>query len=99
MQEIRWILILEILYILVIIASCLRIIYDTRSTTKTLAYLMLTIFLPVAGMIIYFCIGTNYRKRKLYSKKIVKDEQMQLQIRDRIFLDLRKYGVPFRRGF
>jgi cardiolipin synthase len=90
MQEIRWILILEILYILVIIASCLRIIYDTRSTTKTLAYLMLTIFLPVAGIIIYFCIGTNYRKRKLYSKKIVKDEQMQLQIRDRIFLESEK---------
>jgi cardiolipin synthase len=90
MQEIRWILILEILYILVIIASCLRIIYDTRSTTKTLAYLMLTIFLPVAGMIIYFCIGTNYRKRKLYSKKIVKDEQMQLQIRDRIFSESEK---------
>jgi len=90
MQEIRWILLLEIVYTLAIIATCLRIIYDTRSTTKTLAYLMLTIFLPVVGIIIYFCIGTNYRKRKLYSKKIVLDEQMQLRIREQIYLESKK---------
>lgn len=90
MQEIRWILLLEILYTMIVIAACLRIIYDTRSTTKTLAYLMLTVFLPVLGIIIYFCIGTNYRKRKLYSKKIVKDEKMQMEIRDRIYLESEK---------
>ena len=90
MQEIRWILLLEIIYTLAIIATCLRIIYDTRSTTKTLAYLMLTIFLPVVGIIIYFCIGTNYRKRKLYSKKIIKDEQMQLRVREQIYLESKK---------
>ena len=85
MQDIRWILLLEIVYTLAVIATCLRIIYDTRSTTKTLAYLMLTVFLPIAGIIIYFCIGTNYRKRKLYSKKIVKDEQMQKKITKEIY--------------
>ena len=85
MQEIRWILLLEIFYTLVVIAACLRIIYDTRSTTKTLAYLMLTVFLPVGGIIIYFCVGTNYRKRKLYTKKIVKDEQMQQKITTEIY--------------
>jgi cardiolipin synthase len=90
MQEIRWILLLEIVYVIVIVLTCLRIIYDTRSTTKTLAYLMLTVFLPVAGIIIYFCVGTNYRKRKLYSKKIVKDEQMQLRLREQIYLESKK---------
>ncbi|SEB19160.1 cardiolipin synthase [Pedobacter hartonius] len=90
MQEIRWILILEIVYTLAIIATCLRIIYDTRSTTKTLAYLMLTVFLPILGIVIYFCIGTNYRKRKLYSKKIVLDEQMQLRIREQVYLESKK---------
>lgn len=90
MQEIRWILLLEIVYTLIVIAACLRIIYDTRSTTKTLAYLMLTVFLPIVGIIIYFCVGTNYRKRKLYSKKIVKDEQMQLKIRDDIYQESEK---------
>jgi cardiolipin synthase len=90
MQEIRWILLLEIVYIIAIVLTCLRIIYDTRSTTKTLAYLMLTVFLPIAGIIFYFCVGTNYRKRKLYSKKIIKDEQMQLRVREQIYLESKK---------
>ncbi|WP_174238682.1 cardiolipin synthase [Pedobacter sp. L105] len=90
MQEISWILLLEILYVLAVIATCLRIIYDTRSTSKTLAYLMLAVFLPILGIIIYFCIGTNYRKRKLYSKKIVQDEQMQLTIREQIYTESKK---------
>jgi cardiolipin synthase len=90
MLETRWILLLEIVYTFAIIAACLRIIYDTRSTSKTLAYLMLTVFLPILGIVIYFCIGTNYRKRKLYSKKIVSDEQMQLRIREQIYLESKK---------
>lgn len=85
MQEIRWIFLLEIVYGLLILATCLRIIYDTRSTIKTLAYLMLTIFLPVVGIILYFCIGTNYRKRKLYSKKIVRDVAMQNKMQEDIY--------------
>ena len=90
MQEIRWILLLEILYTLIVIGTCLRIVYETRSATKTLAYLMLTVFFPIVGIIIYFSIGTNYRKRKLYSKKIVKDVNMQLQIKERVIQESKK---------
>ncbi len=80
-----WILIGEVLYGLITGAVCLRIIYDTSTTSKTLAYLLMTIFLPIAGMIIYFCVGTNYRKRKLYSKKITEDELLLKEIRKRIY--------------
>lgn len=90
MQEIRWILILEVIYVLIIILTCLRIIYDTRSTIKTLAYLMLTVFFPVVGMVIYFCIGTNYRKRKLYSKKIIKDVNIQRRIGQQLYLESKR---------
>ena len=48
---------------------------------------MLTVFLPVIGIVIYFCIGTNYRKRKLYSKKITKDERLQVSMRKQIYLE------------
>src|SRR5690554_5692039 len=65
-----WILLFEICYILLIIIVCVRVIYDTQSTTKTLAYLLAVIFLPFIGMIIYFTVGINYRKRKIYSKKV-----------------------------
>ncbi|WP_222537814.1 cardiolipin synthase [Pedobacter polysacchareus] len=74
----KWILVFEIAYVLFIITVCLRIIYDTRSVSKTLAYLLLAVFLPVIGVIIYFSFGINYRVRKIYNKKIISDE-IQLQ--------------------
>lgn len=73
----NWILILEIIYILFLIGVCLRIIYDTQSVTKTLAYLLLVIFLPLIGVFIYFSFGINYRKNKLYNKKIVQDKKQE----------------------
>lgn len=80
-----WILIGEVVYTLIVIAVCLRIVYDTNTTSKTLAYLLFTVFLPVAGMVFYFLVGINYRKRKLYSKKISKDELLLGEIRKRIY--------------
>jgi cardiolipin synthase len=82
---VNWLLLSQVLYGIVIVLVCLRVVYDTSSTSKTLAYLLLTIFLPVAGAVLYFVIGTNYRKRKLYSKKIFKDEALMLAVKTRIF--------------
>lgn len=81
----NWILIGEIAYVLLVIAVCMRIIYDTNNTSKTLSYLLLTFFLPFAGMIFYFSVGNNYRKRKLYSKKFIKDDKLLKEVRKRIF--------------
>lgn len=73
----NWILLLEIIYIVFLIGVSLRIIYDTQSVTKTLAYLLLVIFLPLLGIFIYFSFGINYRKNKLYSKKIIQDAEQE----------------------
>jgi cardiolipin synthase A/B len=81
----NWLLFSEVVYIIVLILVCLRIIYDTRSTTKTLAYLLFAIFVPVAGIIFYFSFGINYRKRKMYSKKLIRDEGFAKQLRKSIF--------------
>lgn len=81
-----WILLFEICYILLIIIVCVRVIYDTQSTTKTLAYLLAVIFLPFIGMIIYFTVGINYRKRKIYSKKVFDTTQKE-KLRKKIRTD------------
>jgi cardiolipin synthase A/B len=67
-MHLSWVLISGI-YILIVIAVCLRIVYDTRSSTKTIAYLLLSIFLPVAGILFYLVFGVNYWKVRLYGKK------------------------------
>jgi len=60
----------------------MRVIYDTATTTKTLAYILIVIFLPFIGIFIYFSIGINYRKRKLYDKKLINDEQMMKKLKE-----------------
>ncbi|MEO8773056.1 MAG: cardiolipin synthase [Gelidibacter sp.] len=79
-----WILLAEIAYALLVIFVILRVLYDTRSSTKALAYILFIVFVPFIGMIFYFSVGINYRKRKLYSKKIVEDEPLRKTIRDRM---------------
>ena len=82
----KWIVLAQIAYSLVIILVLLRVLYDTRSSTKALAYILFIIFVPVVGMLFYFSFGINYRKRNLYSKKIGLDEPLRLQIQDKMSL-------------
>ncbi len=78
-------LVLEILYILILIFVCLRIILDTRSITKSLAYLLFAIFVPFAGIIFYFLFGINYRTRKMYSKKLVENDELSARLNKQIY--------------
>src|SRR5690554_5793189 len=80
----NWILLGEIAYIIILILVCARVIYDTQNTTKTLAYLLAVLFLPFIGMIIYFSVGINYRKRKIYSKNIFNNPELEREMRMRI---------------
>ena len=90
MPTVYWELLADIVYVLVIIGVCLHIIYNISSVDKALAYVLVTIFVPVIGIIIYFSLGTNYRKKKLYSKKLVRDKTALEDLRKRITLESEK---------
>ena len=76
----KFLLLYEILYVLLIIAICLRIVWDTRSVRKALAYLLLVIFVPILGAIFYFSFGINYRKHKIYHKKLTIDQSFRQRL-------------------
>lgn len=80
----NWLLIGEIAYVLILILVCLRVIFDTRSTTKTLAYLLFATFVPFIGMIFYFFFGINYRNRKMYSKKLYENDELAAKFRQKL---------------
>ena len=82
--NINWLMILQGAYVLLILLVILRVLYDTRSSTKALAYIVFIIFVPVVGMLFYFSFGVNYRKRKLYSKKLKIDGNIASKIRDKL---------------
>src|SRR5690554_205610 len=79
-EQAKWLIVTELVYVLLIIAVCIRIIWDTRSVSKTLAYLLFVVFVPVFGVIFYFSFGINYRKRKIYNKKLEVDQFFQKEL-------------------
>ncbi|MGH2647369.1 MAG: cardiolipin synthase [Ginsengibacter sp.] len=78
----NWLLILGAAYILIVLFVCMLIIYDTRSSTKTLAYLLLSIFFPIGGILFYLIFGVNYWKLKKYNKKCIEDEKMFEELKE-----------------
>ena len=79
-----WIWIVLIVYTIILILVCLRIIYETHSSTKILAYLLFCAFIPVIGILFYLAFGINYWKKKLYSKKMGQDEKVLQQMKKNI---------------
>ena len=58
------------IYLIILIYAVVRILLDTHSTSKTLAYLLLVLFIPLLGVVFYFSFGINYRHRR-YNRKAV----------------------------
>jgi cardiolipin synthase A/B len=79
-----WYYIAVIAYALLVIIVCLRIIYETRSTTKTIAYLLFTLLIPIVGIVFYILFGINYWKMKLYNKKSIEDEKILEQLKNKM---------------
>lgn len=75
-----WLLLLEVVYVLALIFTIVRIIYDTEVPAKTMGYLLVVVLVPILGMAIYYAIGTNLRKRKLYRKKLIGDGPLRRQL-------------------
>lgn len=58
---------LFLLYIVVTIASIVRVLMDNRQPERTSAWVLLLLFLPVVGFVLYFFFGQNTRKERLIS--------------------------------
>lgn len=83
-MSINWFILLEIAYVIVVVLVILKVLYDTRSGVKALAYILFIIIVPIVGIIFYFSFGINYRKQKMYNKKIVNDEDLRQKISSRV---------------
>ena len=80
----NWLLFFEILYFIILLFVIARFLYDTRNSVKALAYILFIVFVPFIGIFFYFSFRINYRKRKMYSKKIVSDETLRKQIKQNV---------------
>lgn len=70
----NWLILL--IYGILLTSVCLWIVFETRSSTKTLAYLLVCIFIPVFGILFYLTVGINYWKTKIYARKTTLDKKL-----------------------
>ncbi|MEO7294303.1 MAG: cardiolipin synthase [Ginsengibacter sp.] len=71
-------------YFIILILVCLRIIFETYSSSKALAYLFFCIFVPVIGILFYMAFGINYWQKKLYTKKSGENDKMLEELKNNI---------------
>ena len=58
---------LEVFFVLLLVGVCLALITENRHPVKTLAWILLLVFVPGVGLVLYYLVGMNKRQRRLIS--------------------------------
>jgi len=64
-----WFNIAYLIYIVLIAGTIIVVISENRSPIKTIAWLLILIFAPVFGLIVYYFFGQDTRRMRQYSEK------------------------------
>ena len=67
MIYIHWIPVL--LYVLLVIATVVTVLLDNRQPVKTVTWILVLIFIPVIGILLYIFFGQNTRKMRFISQR------------------------------
>jgi cardiolipin synthase len=64
-----------VLLIFAYLGVLITIILENRNPAKSLAYILVLVTLPIIGLAIYYLFGRDYRKRKLFTSKSLRERQ------------------------
>ena len=62
-------LIMNLVYFFLVFSIILVVVLDNRNPVKTMAWILVLLFIPFMGIIIYIFLGRSNRKQRLISKK------------------------------
>ena len=60
---------LYVIYLITIIGTILVIISENRNPVKSIAWIVVLLFLPIVGIVFYFFFGQEYRRQHMISRK------------------------------
>lgn len=81
------------IYAIVIVGIILAVLMDNRQPAKTMAWVMVLLFMPVFGIVLYIFFGQNTRKMRLISQRSL-DQLAKRQMLE--FAEQRELRVPDR---
>ncbi len=70
-------IIMYLLYLVIAIYASLRIVYRRLDPVKSLSWIVVILLVPYLGLMVYLLFGQNFRKRKIFNRKGVRDERVR----------------------
>ena len=84
-------LVILLVYAIAVAAFIVAVLMDNRQPAKTMAWVMVLTFVPVAGMALYFFFGQNTRRKRLISQRSL-DQLSKRQMLE--FVDQKNLRIP-----
>lgn len=79
-------LIITINYLLAI-SAVTTILFRNINPTKTLTYIIVLVFFPFLGLLVYYFFGQEYRKNKIFNRKNILNERIIKTLNDKLNLN------------
>ena len=94
MDYLHWIFLA--LYMTLAVAAIITILLDNRQPAKTMAWVLVLVFLPLVGIVLYFFFGQNVRKERAISQQCIDQlaKRSMLEFAEQPGLDIPK---PYKR--
>ncbi len=81
--------ILNIVFGITIVLIIIVLVLENANSVRTMAWILILLYLPVVGFIFYLFFGRNWRKTRIFSRKGLEDSSSidQLVLSEAIFVD------------
>ena len=99
MINIHWIYLL--VWLVLTLPAIVAVLMDNKQPAKAMAWILLLIFVPYAGLVLYFFFGQNVRRQRLISKRSMDQltKRSMLEFAEQENLHLPEDGQPLMRLF
>jgi len=81
-----WIVLIILNYI-VAISAVITVVLKNINPTKTLSYIIVLVFFPFLGILVYYLFGQEYRKNKIFNRKRVLNQKTIQSINNELELN------------
>jgi cardiolipin synthase len=82
--------IVSLVFLLTVVVTIMVVLLENRNPLKTLVWVLVLIFLPVVGLVLYFFFGQDTRRERLISRKgyerLSKYPMMEFQVQESLHL-------------
>ena len=81
-----WVILIVINYLLVILVA-FTVLTKNLNPTKTVSYIIVLVFFPFFGLVVYYLFGQEYRKNKIFNRKNVLNQTLITEVSKRLMPD------------